>query len=341
MELNDRDDVVTPPETLNIVKLNAIDTTSKREWFLEGAIPMRFYTICYGEGGMGKSLFANYLGIQACRGGQLFCGLQFLERPVKTLLLDYELDEYEQKRRLDQISKGLCLSSIPENFLYAKPKKPIMELIPEIANYVHSESIEFIIADSITVAGVDPLEVMSYKDFANQLRDLNVTCLLIDHQAKQQATGYYRQKSAYGTVYKRNLARSEFQIAGKATSENVISVEMVQKKNNFGRILDPLNFNMVFEDSKITFENQATVNPDLAHYDIIEEAIRKLQETKPNVIQSDILKELKDSSLLSKDRILYLLNKGKGIYWKISKGTKNSNVYELIDNGVELLKKNK
>jgi hypothetical protein len=132
-ELNNETDnnsrVTQAPDSLNIIDLNSLEAPNKTEWLLEHAMPLNYYTILYGEGGMGKSYVANYIGIQACRGGQTFCGLKFPERPVKTLLLDYELSPIEQKKRLSEICNGLGLSTIPKSFKYAKPKKPIKEVM--------------------------------------------------------------------------------------------------------------------------------------------------------------------------------------------------------------------
>jgi len=90
MELNDRDHIEICPDSLNIINRNKIQAPAETKWLLQGAIPMRYYTICYGEGGIGEN---------------------------------------EQKRRLDQLCKGLGLSSIPDNFFDAKPKKATKEVM--------------------------------------------------------------------------------------------------------------------------------------------------------------------------------------------------------------------
>jgi len=317
------------PDSLNLIDLNSFESGSEDEWLLEHAIPSGYYTGLYGEGGMGKSYVANYLGILACIGGQTFCGLNFPERRINSLLIDYELNPDQQKKRLAQICSGHGLSSIPENFLYAQPRKLIKPLLPEIIEYVRSQNIEFIILDSLAVAGVDPLDVNKFISFTHQLAELKVTCLIIDHQAKQQAKGNYGEKSAYGTVYKRNLARSEFQILRTAASENVISMEMVHKKTNFGQKLDPLNFKIVFGESTITFEEQSIINPYEQDSTFIVNAIRNLQAQGRELIQTDILTEL--NGTFSKNRILDLLDKGEGLHWIVRRGERNSKIYELIE----------
>jgi hypothetical protein len=109
-----------------------------------------------------------------------------------------------------------------------------------------------------------------------------------------------------------------------------ISIEMVHKKTNFGRLLDPLCFEIVFGEDEVTFEGQSIINPDDADNPLITEAIRKLRSDSKRVIQNDILTELKNSSL-SKSRILTLLKKGEGVLWEVTSAEKNAKIYELIE----------
>ncbi len=62
---------------LNITDLNGYQGGTETGWLLENAIPLNHFTTFYGVGGMGKSYIANYIGLQACMGGQTFCGLDF------------------------------------------------------------------------------------------------------------------------------------------------------------------------------------------------------------------------------------------------------------------------
>src|SRR3972149_7641884 len=79
-------------------------------WLLEYAIPDKFPTAIYGDGGLGKSYLGLYFAILAALGKQKFLGFEFPPEPLNVLYLHWELDVDEFSRRALKIANGLGLS---------------------------------------------------------------------------------------------------------------------------------------------------------------------------------------------------------------------------------------
>src|SRR3990172_5453044 len=125
-------------------------------WLLEYAIPDKFPTTIYGDGGLGKSYLGLYFATLATLGKQNFLGLRFPEGPLNVLYLDWELDIDEFSRRTLKIANGLGLSEIPSNLHYYSPDKSLYKLLPELKGITKANGIQFLTIDSLGAACVDP-----------------------------------------------------------------------------------------------------------------------------------------------------------------------------------------
>lgn len=282
-------------------------------WFLSDAIPLNFPTLIYADGGIGKSFLALYLSIQACRGVQSFMGLNFPQDPQNVLYLDWELDPDEFALRAGRIVSGLELPEIPANLSYLAPEMSIYQLLPKLKGIIQERKISLCVIDSLGAACLDPEKAIDVIQVFTRIKGLGVTTLGLDHQPKMQSRDNYHSKTPYGSVYKYNLSRSVFQLSCIRRDRNQISLMLSHRKNNFGRLIDPLMFDIAFEGDRVSFYRSKELTPEERDLITIQEKLFEMKDKEIERSQSNIVTELK--KVISKDRVRELLSKGKGKFW--------------------------
>ena len=317
---------------LNIFKVSDIQESPEIPWMINNMIPKGFSTIIYGEGGKGKSMLALYLAIQACRGEQAFCELEFPSEPQNVLYLDWELNKGLFRWRSEMISKGLGLDNVPDNLLYSSPQSTLPKLLKEVRWEVQSKDIQMVIIDSFTPAGVDPKDENLNISVLNDLREMGVTSLLLDHQSKMQQSDYYNQKTPYGTVYKTNLARSVFQLTSKQNGY-VTSVSLKHKKSNFGPELDDLCLDLIFNTESIKIQSESRVNVNEVDINAILAFVEDRTKQGEAVLQKDIIDGFRGR--YSKGRILELLREYTDISLHVSTGPRGAKQYQVLKSGIQ------
>jgi hypothetical protein len=218
---------------------------------LSGGIKYRLWPMCpegmpaliFGEGGTGKSFLAILAAILV-QSGHIAVGL----RPVQgnALYLDYETSAETQNERVRAICSGLGIPNVHLAYRYCY--HPLAEDIETIQDMVHEKDISFLVVDSLGPAcGGDPNEAELAIRMFNCLRQLRISCLLIDHVAKNLADGV--KASPYGSVYKTNLARSIWQIKpSKQTEASHTRMALYHRKVNFGPLRSALGFDLTFRN---------------------------------------------------------------------------------------------
>ncbi len=176
----------------------------RKKWFLEGLFPQKYPSMVYAGGGIGKSFLGLFMTTQASRGMQSFLGRHFPEEPLKGLFLDWELELEEITCRAYQVARGLGLSKPPDGLLYYTPKVSLYRFLKELPKIIESESIQFIVIDSLGASCIDPDKVIEVIEVFTALKDLGVESLIRDHQPKLQSNDSYESKTPYGSVYKFN-----------------------------------------------------------------------------------------------------------------------------------------
>lgn len=172
---------------IKLVRLADITEPPKRKWFLEGLFPEKYPSMVYAGGGIGKSFFALFMATQASRGRQSFLGKDFLEEPLNSLFLDWELELDDITCRAYQVARGLGLSKPPDGLLYYTPKVNLYRFLKELPKIIESESIRFIVIDSLGASCVDPDKVINVIEVFTELKNLGVTTQVFDHQPKLQS----------------------------------------------------------------------------------------------------------------------------------------------------------
>ena len=315
---------------IKIVQLSECKVPEERQWLLSDLIPLNFPTTLYSAGGAGKSYLAISLAISACIGNQTFLDYQFYNKPLTTLFVDFELDKSEVTRRSYEIALGLGLDRPPANFFYYSPKENILKLLNNLPSVIKQNKIKFIILDSIGAGGLDSFDPNLVSKTYNELRDLGITSLVIDHQAKTQAKDNPDSKTPFGSVYKFNMSRSVLQLKYELSINNGMTLKLMHKKSNFGKLQEDALIDIIFENEAVIIKRSESITQETEEMFMIRDAIREMLKEQEYVIQKDLISYFKNT--IGKDRLIKLLNMGKGKYWIREKGLKGSSfVYIPID----------
>jgi hypothetical protein len=132
---------------------------------------------------------------------------------------------------------------------------------------------------------------------------------VLAHVAKNFQDG--QEKSAYGTVFFRELARNVWD-ATRGEDDATCRVVLQQKKNNFGPIHPPLGFEFTFDAQSVRVSAcDPADEPELAAKLPLASRIRNLLEDGTPRSSQDIAEEL-DASLPS---VKATLSKHRGVKW--------------------------
>ena len=271
------------------------DKPPARDWTIPDLVPKGFLSLLIADGGTGKSLLALYMAL--C----IAVGAPFLKLPVKrghVLYIDYELDLEEQRRRLWRVAagEGLSVSSarLHDRLYYLSPDEPVgtdsfHDQIEEVTN---EHGIDVIVLDSLTLGTLG--DATSQKDIVPILRDLQElpTLIAIDHVSHSTAHGSAASARAFGSVFKRNIARSSLTLAQAEGGGFLLQ----QEKSNFGPGETKLSYAMDWEEDRITFRRVSVTDEcmegvlsDMSTHDITLLAIEKIfQESESPVSVEDV-----------------------------------------------------
>ena len=216
-------------------------------WMVAGFLPRGFVTLLAADGGTGKSYLAIYLAITLCL-GRSFLGLATMRGRV--LYVDYELDEDEQKRRVWRVLAGLGMTPADPNlagrFYYYRPRGPLSSNAghDEVVKIIREHKISLVILDSLTIGlGADATSQQDVTQIMQRFREWG-TVFAIDHISGQAARGNQSRARPFGSIFKRNIARSTFTLARAEAGGHLLTSD----KSNFGPQQDLLCYAIDFLD---------------------------------------------------------------------------------------------
>ena len=218
--------------------------------------------LLYGDGGLGKSWFALYLGALVAS-GKRHGGLT--PEPGNVMYIDYEVDQQDMENRFIALCNGLGIE--PPDFFYRKQEISMTQDQPRMAQLVAEHNIQFLIIDSAAMAcGGEPEAANVASRYWNALRTLNCTTLTLAHVSKTEASEK-GTSTPYGSVFWRNYARNAWEIKmGTVFKRLEKEFGLVQTKLNSGAGDDPRNFLFTFDDgtlaTKVTVQESLVENND-------------------------------------------------------------------------------
>jgi len=223
------------------------------EWRVADFVPEDHLTMLVGDGGTGKSVLALHLALCICT-GRSFLGMG--TKRGRVLYIDHELDREEQLRRVHRIARAMGIdasdSSLRDRFRYWRPTHPLgsEEHQADLMQAVTAHKIDLVILDSLTMgAEGDVTDVADVVPIMQHLRQWPTT-VAIDHVSHSTARGSAAQARAFGSVFKRNAARSSLTLAKSDTGGYCIQ----QEKSNFSEGDGRLTYAVEWGEEEITFE---------------------------------------------------------------------------------------
>jgi hypothetical protein len=199
----------------------------------EFPILRRHPVILFGDGGTGKSTIALY-----------FAG-QLERRGVKTLYLDWELEQEDQRVTLEKLFPG----EMPD-VKYRRCEQPLAVEIYGIERQVLECGVDIVICDSIMPAADGPAETAeAAQHYFRALRQLRVGSLSLAHVSRAENA----DKRPFGSAFWHNLARATWYAERAETPvANEISVGLYNRKNNVGRPGLAVGLDLRFEEDRIS-----------------------------------------------------------------------------------------
>lgn len=319
---------------LRFVSFGSMERPSDEHPFVvKRLIPQGSPTIIFGDGGTAKSLLGASLVLDISRGAERWLGHEIGLRGVPCGYVDFELDQQEQSRRMHQLSEGVGLGKPPENLYYlCAAGHPADEILSKAFEESKRLGIEVVLLDSLGFALDGDAEASRdvlgfFRKYVDLFRAAGITLIIVDHQAKLQSKEEYHKKSPFGSVYKRNGARSVIQVERADQRDGDLTVRLRCNKSNFGPKFDPFEAQILFHASKIETRYRELTKEDIAgegSFNATEKVRMTLREGP------SYPKDLAELTQLSLGTVKNVLTKLKKNGEAVATGTKNDDGAEQV-----------
>lgn len=205
------------------------------EWRLFPVLHAGHPTVIFGYGGTLKSYIAAYYSVQVSLG---IGGAE----PGNVMVLDWESDEQDWRRRVAMVSAGLEISE-PPNLYYLRCWQPLPDVIEEVQREGLENNISLYIVDSAAYAcGGEPEKADPTMQFFRSLRSLHETTLVIAHQRDDD-----NSKRPFGSMFWVSSPRCTIQtIKAQEPDQSVVEVGLFNRKTNNGRLFKPFGYRAQF-----------------------------------------------------------------------------------------------
>ena len=221
-------------------------------------LPSRQPTIIFGQGGVGKSWLAVYLCALVDNG----LTINGLNADVgNSLYVDWETDRDTIEARAWAVKRGEPEIDDGWGLRYQSAQGPLVDWIDTLAAYVVAEKFDLVVFDSVGLAlGGDANDAETVLGFFGALRQLEATTLLVDHMTKGPDS---QERGAFGSVYKRNSARSLWEMRQSQNGE--MTMGLYHRKANNSRLSAPFGLTLeIVEDDDYTIQSARFSQCDVA-----------------------------------------------------------------------------
>jgi RecA-family ATPase len=247
-------------------------------------------TVLYGDGGLGKSTFALFIGMGVSIGYPVL-GMRCQRQGV--LYLDYEDDENTHGSRLKAIQEGHP-ELITARVEYMNLVEPLHLHVHDIMRKITESQCSFIVLDSLLCATGGDSSAEGATKLNLAFRKLNCSVLSVGHVAKGSSEAGPAAKTVYGSVFFQNLARSTFEVeTHQEIGEGQAEIALTHRKHNLSRAHPSIGVRVV-QDEQTTYIHYELCNleeiPELSRALPLWQRIRKLMESSPPLQEEEIVR---------------------------------------------------
>lgn len=279
------------------IQLSSYSPDLSQKWLLYPYLQQRSTTVLFGDGGVGKTTLAEYIGLCAATGRGALNNA--ISEPTNVMYLDWETEADTHWELLNALCAGLDMK-IPPNMFYRRMNASLPSSIGAVRHEVALHEIGLVIVDSIGLAGGDDPERAGPKiAIFNALRTLeSCATLAIDHVSKVD------HRKPYGSVYTRNIARLAWELSKAQEQEdpNVINVALRLEKINRGKAPPRHGYRLGFVNEgdslrELMVEEMNPIDvPEFRTKMPIQYQIARILKNEGALSLSDITKELASES---------------------------------------------
>jgi hypothetical protein len=315
----DREDsgVKNPKNSLRAVSFAGEPKPPPRQFVVEGIVPAGVPTIVYGPSGIAKSFNILHLALSvAFVGLDTWHGRRIMTCPV--IYLDFEMDRIEQLRRAQEVARGAGWSDVPKNYWYVNALgHSAAEVFDFAIEQLEDLGEALVIVDSFgfALAGESERSADVLTFMREQIGVLQMAGghpLIVDHVARLVRGERAGNQDAFGSIYKKNAARSNIHVTGhQEEGSSQIYTTFTHKSTNIGPIAAPFTVITKFAADEVAFElSGEVIRPPAPEStaDLIVAAIeehgsmtnKEIADTidRPYKTVQNVTKELKDGDVL-------------------------------------------
>ena len=233
----------------SVIEVWAADDAPTPEFLVEPIIYKDQSNVIYGEKGVSKSTLAYAMGmIMALPWHDNPLELTVPDKPIVTLVLDWETNEATFRYYLSRLKRGM---NSPEVMLhYRKCNMPITEELEAIEQAIKDTKADVLLIDSLAAAAGGEKGDLNGTQGAlainNALRKLNRTSLIIA-QTSKSLDG---KKTIYGNTMFTYYARNIFELCRNEDSDgDCVHLALFHRECNLGKKHRPIGFCMEYDDA--------------------------------------------------------------------------------------------
>ncbi len=216
-------------------------------------------TIAFAPGGVGKSMFAQMLGVAATTGVSLPGGLKVVDR-VNVLYLDWETEQTTQDQRFWAICRGHGITDLPRIY-YREMHRPLVEELGTLRLEVLQKNIGLVIIDSISFAmNGDLKDDKVVRPFMTGLRTMPCSRFAIAHVTKENSRRTEGKSTIFGSAFFEAGARSTWEITNAdegqisviegGNTQTTYRLGLFNRKVNKGRKHRPVGLKVTFVEDE-------------------------------------------------------------------------------------------
>lgn len=223
---------------------------------VEKLLPLGQTTVGHGDGDSGKSFLALAVALAVATGLKLPGGLHPTQS-APVMYLDYESTQEDHEERLYTLVRGLGVDYQGGIFYRAMRDRDVAEEAPSLRVEISRLGIGLVVVDSLGPAslrdGGEPWHASAIRTFNALSTFAPATRLVIAHQARDDVDRRSGPGRAFGGVFIRNLARSEWEIRRTDEDEETghLTLALYHRKNNRGRRYPPIGLRFEFADDAV------------------------------------------------------------------------------------------